>query len=222
MRFMVFYPLLFGIIGRYLLPALEETSGFRLDLFSDYALAALTLMTPMVYGAIVGFSILDDRDDHILDSVKVTPLNLHQFLSFRICMAFIFSLAACTFVMWFSDIGELSWMDILGVAFLASLSAPLTGLLINAFSKNKIEGFAVMKGLGTVILIPVVSLYFTDAKEIIFAIIPPFWPAKVISSALRPEGWTYLTYSQYYFIGLAYVVILNGLVYRFFLHRIET
>lgn len=222
MRFMVFYPLLFGFIGRYLLPLLEETSGFSLEFFGDYALAALTLMTPMVYGAVIGFSILDDRDDHILNSIKVTPLSIHQFLSFRLIMGFLFSMASCVFVMWFSDIGELAWRDILGVSFLASWSVPLTGLLINAYSKNKIEGFAVMKGMGTLLLIPIVSLYFTDAVELFFGIVPPFWPAKVISSVLNPEGRTYLSYQQYYVFGLAYVLILNVLVYRFFLRRVET
>jgi len=221
MRFMVFYPVLFGAIGRYVLPALEEPAGFQVDLLADYILAALALITPMIYGAVIGFSILDDRDDHILSSIKVTPLSIHQFLSFRIAMVLVFSFAACIFVLWFSNIGGLSWGDKIVVAFLATLSAPMTGFLINALSKNKIEGFAVMKGLGMVVVVPVVAVYFTDATELFFSVIPGFWPAKVISSAVRTDEMMYLNYRLYFSIGLIYALILNLLVYRFFLRRAE-
>lgn len=219
MKFMLVYPFIFGAIGRYLLPVVAENTGFVIAFYADLILVVLALIIPTVYGAILGFSIMDDREDHILSSIKVTPLSLHHFLSFKVVMVSLFSFLSSIFVIYFSDIGGLPMRSIVSISFLAALSAPMTGLLINAFSKNKIEAFAIMKGLGTTILFPILSLFFFDGKEFFFSFVPGFWPAKAISTLIRGEGLLPLTFNQYYFIGLIYVVLLNILVYRFFLAR---
>jgi len=220
MRFMLFYPLLFGLIGRYALPAIAETSDFAIEPNADFILAVLALITPLAFGALTGFSILEDRDDHIVNSIRVTPLTFNQFMSFRMVMVYILTFVACVFVMWFSDIGDLAWRDILVVAFLASFSAPVTGLVINIFSHNKIEGFAIMKLLGMIIILPVISLIFTDAKELFFAVVPPFWPAKMISSVIRGDEAMYLNYSLYFWLGLGYAVLVNALSYVRFIKKV--
>ena len=217
MGFMVFYPILFGIIGRFFLPWIAETSGFSINNYADLILVILTLMTPQIYGALTGFSILDDRDDNILTSIKITPLSIHQFLSFRLMVVIILTFVACIYVMWFSDIGNLPIENILAIAFLASLAAPMTGLFINALSHNKIEGFAVMKATGIILIFPIIAMFFVDRKELFFSFAPGFWPAKAISSLIRGEGILFLTYNQYYFIGLLYVILLNIIVYKVFL-----
>lgn len=219
MGFMVFYPILFGIIGRYLLPWIADISDFTIDYYEDLILVILTLMTPQIYGALTGFSILDDRDDNVLTSIRVTPLSIHQFLSFRLIVVVIITFIACTYVMWFSDVGEIPIENILAIAFLASLEAPMTGLFINSLSHNKIEGFAVMKGSGIIIIFPIIAMFFIDKKELIFSFAPGFWAAKTISSLIRGEGVLLLTYNQYYFIGLVYVILLNIIVYKIFLSR---
>lgn len=219
MSFMLIYPLFFGALGRYLLPWLAESGSFNVDLYADFALAVLALMTPVIFGAVLAFSILDDRDDHILTSIKVTPLSLHQFLSFRLALVFSVSFMACTFVLWFANIGYVVFPSILAISFLASLAAPMLGLVINALASNKIEGFAVMKGMGMLMLFPLIALFFFDYKELFFAIAPGYWPAKVISSIVRGEGLLLMTVNQYYFIGLAYAITVNILAYRFFLKR---
>ncbi len=219
MKFMLFYPILFGVIGRYFLPWIADSSGFQISHYQDLILVILTLMTPHIFGALVGFSILDDRDDNILSSVKITPLSIHQFLSFRLLMVLFFSFIATLFVMWFSDIVDLSIGSMIAVSFLASLAAPMTGLFINAFSYNKIEGFAVMKGTGTILVFPIIALFFLDKKELFFSFAPGFWPAKALSSLIRGDGVLFLTYYQYYFIGLIYVILLNLIIYKVFLQK---
>jgi len=220
MRFMLVYPILFGLIGRYALPAIAETSDFAIEPYADFILAALTMITPIAFGALIGFAILEDRDDNIIDSINVTPLSFNQFMSFRLIMVIIFSFAACIFVIWFSDIFALSWGEIIVIAGLTSLSAPVTGLIINIFSRNKIEGFAIMKLMGMIIIIPVISLAFSDAKELFFGIVPAFWPAKMISATVRGDDLVYLNYNLYLWIGLGYALIVNTVSYRIFNNKV--
>jgi len=220
MRFMLLYPIIFGLAGRYALPAIAKSSNFNIAANADFIIAVLALMTPLMFGAIIGFSILDDRDDNIIDSIKVTPLNFNHFMSFRLIMVYLFSFAACIFVMWFAAVGGLTWPQILIVSFLASLSAPVSGLVINIFASNKIEGFAIMKLIGIIVILPVVALLFTDGKELFFAVIPAFWPAKMISAVIRGNEQMFLNYNLYFWIGFVYVMILNLIGYRSFENKV--
>lgn len=218
MGFMLVYPIIFGLLGRYFLPWVSEKYGFNFVPFNDLILVILVLFVPIAYGALIGFSILEDRDDNVLTNIKVTPLSLHQFLSFRLIAVYLLCVVATIFVMWFSKVGNISMKYIISISLLASLEAPISGLLINSFARNKIEGFAVMKVGGSIMIFPIVALFFRGARELFFSFAPGFWSAKAISSIIR-GGNLYLSYNQYYFIGLLYMIILNILSYLLFIKK---
>ncbi len=220
MLFMLFSPLFYIMIGRFIIPHLAQANDFDVMMIADYILVGLTLMSPLLYGALLGFSILDDRDDNILNSIRVSPLSINMFLSFRILMTLFLSFLSVMAVIYFSDIVIIPFKDIILIAFLASISTPLSAFFINVVANNKIEGFAVMKGFSTVLLIPIIALYFTDYKELFFAIFPGYWPAKIISIVIRGEDFSFLSYNIYYIIGIMYIIVLNVIVYRLFLKKI--
>jgi fluoroquinolone transport system permease protein len=66
----------------------------------------------------------------------------------------------------------------------------------------------------------IIALFFNGARELFFSFAPGFWSAKLISSVVR-GGCLYLTYNQYYIVGLVYMIILNILAYRLFMNRIR-
>lgn len=210
LSFMVAYPLIFGLLGRYGLRYIENASGMSLLPYTDIILVVLTLVTPNIFGALLGFSILDDRDDHILESVQVTPLSVAGFLAFRVLFVMLLSFASTLFVMWFVEIGGLTLWSMVTVSLLSALATPATGLLINALATNKVEGFVAMKGVvGILIVFPVVALFFMDFKELLFALAPGFWPAKVLSSLVRGQGVLPLSTAQYYWFGTLYAICAN-------------
>ncbi len=222
LSFMIAYPLIIGLVGRYGLRYIERTSGMSLLPYTDIILVVLTLVTPNIFGALLGFSILDDRDDHIFESVQVTPLSVAGFLAFRILVVMILSFVSTLFVMWFVEIGNLTWWEIFTVSFLSSLAAPATGLLINALATNKVEGFVAMKGVvGILIVFPVVGLFFVDSKELFFALAPGFWPAKVLSSLVRGQGVLLLSTAQYYWFGVLYALVANFAMSRAFRRKVR-
>lgn len=223
LSFMLLYPLVIGLIGRYGLPIFENAAGMSFAPYTDIVLVLLALLTPQIFGALLGFSILDDRDDHILTAVQVTPLSVWGFLLFRVFLVSFLSFGGTLFIIWFTGWGDLTFGNMAAVSFLVTLGAPVTGLLINATANNKIEGFVAMKGVISILLIfPVVSLFFLDAKELFFALTPGFWPAKVISALVRGEGILRLTLNQYYWWGLAYAVVLNFVLARALRMRLIT
>ncbi len=222
MLFMLVYPLIFGALGRWGLPWFAEQAGFYLDPYHPLIMGILAILAPHIYGATAGFSILEDRDDHILTSVRVTPLSTAAFLAFRLIMVTAMAFLTNLFVLWFSNIPGLGLSQMLLASFLSCLIAPMCALLINAFASNKVEGFVILKGLmGTAIILPAFGLFFHDAKELFFAIAPGFWPAKIVSSVMHGGDMLFLNTALYFWLGLAYIAVLTLGSARLFAKRVE-
>jgi fluoroquinolone transport system permease protein len=75
-----------------------------------------------------------------------------------------------------------------------------------------------MKAGGSIIIFPIIGLFFRNIKELYFSFALGFWPAKAISIMIKGDI-NYLSYNQYYFIGLLYMVILNILSYKLFINK---
>lgn len=218
--FMLVYPLLLAAIGRFLVPLISDQLGFSLSPWYHAILSALALITAKISGAIVGFSILDDRDDNILLAVKVAPMTLEAFIGLKLLLVYLFSFIGCAFVIWFSNLTPLTSGVILGISALSAFEGPLVALLINCFASNKIEGFAAIKSLNALVVFPIVALFMKGAKEFIFAFEPGFWPAKALSLAVLNQEAFQLTYQGYFWIGLAYVLVANVAAYLWFKRRV--
>ena len=217
--FILVYPLLMGAAGRYLVPMIERRMGSDLSPTYPIILVALSMISAKIAGAVVGFSILDDRDDNILYTVQVAPLSMEVFIGLKLLLVYILSVIGTIFVLWFSNLGQLPLGTIISISLLAAIQAPLLALLINYVASNKVEGFAAIKGLNVLVVFPVVALFFHDIKEFLFAIEPSFWPAKALYGALTgvPQQ---LSYNGYYIVGLGYGLLATYLTYRGFAKKV--
>jgi fluoroquinolone transport system permease protein len=221
--FMLAYPFLFGALGAFAVPAVLDQFAIAVDpkLLADIVLVLLAMMTPIIFGFVVGFSIMDDRDDHIIDSIITSPLEVFWFIWIKLIMIYIFSFIATIIIFYMTFIGlELSfdifWRFILIAAVISLVSIQFT-LLINAIAKNKIEGFAVVKGMGILAIVPVASLFITDWREYFFGLIPQFWPAKAISANFNELN---LVWWVYFLIGAVVISVTNWLLYKWFERKV--
>jgi len=220
-RFIIAYPPVFGVIIRYVIPFAEKHAGRSFAPFYHVILAALILVISRISGAVLAFSILDDRDDNVLYAVRVAPLTFEFFTGLKMLLVFLLSFTGTILAVCIAGLMDISAGILLEISFLSALSAPLVALLINCVASNKVEGFAGIKAFNGLVIVPIVSLFFLDKKEFLFAFEPGFWPAKAFSAALIGQDIFQLGYSQYYLIGLVYVVILNIVVYQAFKKKIE-
>lgn len=107
-----------------------------------------------------GFMLLDERDDDTLTALRVTPASLQGFTFYRLLTGF--ALSVLYILVTTPPTGLLSLADTLRAvpaAFLASLFAPLTAMLLGALASNKVEGFAVMKGFGLLMMGPLMAYF---------------------------------------------------------------
>ena len=219
---MIIYPLILGGLGKYVIDN---------NIVEDQAMGVTAMFMAIIagfaYGAMAGFSLLDDRDDQVFASIQISPISLDYYIWFKVLFAYLFATLSGFFIIWFTGVIPLSPGDILLVAMLAALQTPITAFLINAFANNKVEGFITMKATGFLLILPVAGFFFLDAKEWLFAIAPGHWPAKVVQHALlQPQidaGLIQMNlgFYQYAALGVAYNVVLIIAIYRFFKKKNE-
>lgn len=217
------WPFLIGLMGRYFID-----SGTVDQTVSEMVIIALTLMSGMIFGAMAGFSILDDRDDHVFVSISISPLNVQAYVIFKVLFVYVMAVLSGIITVYIAGGLGFEWWQVVLVASLTALQAPMNAFLINAFASNKVEGFVTMKATGFLLIFPVFSYLFLDWKEWLFAIAPGFWPAKAVQTLLFKDAISggfiemNLSFWPYLFIGFAYNLFLVVFMYSFFRKRTQT
>jgi len=217
--FLLIYPVILALAVRFGVPFAENKFGFPLTSYNHIIIGALLLFTTVLTGTVIAFSILDDRDDKILYAVDVSPVSFDTFIGLRFFMCFILTYISCILAIWIAGIAVPLYAMLL-ISISISLFSSLSAMFINCFSNNKIEGFAVMKGGGSIIIFPIVAMFFTDKKEFFFGFEPNFWTVKALGVAMQPNMDFNLSFGLYYTIGLVFVIALNFLIYKTFKRKI--
>jgi fluoroquinolone transport system permease protein len=242
--FMLVYPLIMIVFVGYLIPLILVRSGVDSS-SADYALSMLIVFVfvlcigGFISGALLGFSLLENKDDQTIKAIALSPITLRGYTLFKSIYVFIFGLIGnLVFVLslqsWFADafnfsyagiqfgLNELQLLDVIAFAFVTSLFTPTAGTLIAAIAKNKIEGFAFMKTAGIVVLIPALILMttFQDGKQFLLGLSPNFWPVKAMMTMILPMNHAAdLPYYVYLTIGSVYMVVIGYMSLEFFIKR---
>ena len=168
---------------------LETQVGFALEPYYPLILGWYFLMVPILIGSVLGFMLLDERDNHTLTALLVTPLSLRNYLAYRIGVPLVLVTAVEFAMLPFVNLGPIPWSALVPIAVLAALEAPIFALLVASIAQNKVQGFAVMKALGSVQFAPIVGWFIAPPWQYLAGIVPVYWPAKAVweASAGRPS-----------------------------------
>lgn len=190
-------------LGEWLLSSYE----FLLDPYLPLILSFfIILQVPFLFGVVFGLLILDEKDDRVLMILQVTPATLQGYIRYRIISVIIFSLLYIMLILTASGFIDYCYLPgFIPIAVLGGTFAALSLFFLIAFANNKIEGLAIMKGMGILMLGPLAA-YFVDSQwQLLLGVLPSYWPAKafwMISEGRN--GWIYIL------IGLIYNVVLTS------------
>jgi fluoroquinolone transport system permease protein len=229
LRWIILLPLLIALLARWFLPAILQRieSLLALDLLAYYPplmAYVLLLLVPNLIGFVTGFLLLDQRDDRTLVALQVTPLSLNGYLAYRLTMPVLLSLFLTLLVLPLSGLVSLSFPLLFLVALSAAPMAPIFALALAALSQNKVQGFALMKVSGIVLLPPLAAYFIQSNWHLLLGLVPTYWPAQSLWAAQRwmvaPNAatsfWLYLT------AALLYQLLITLLLARQFnkiMHR---
>jgi len=216
--FFVGYSVMLMVIAYFLVPYLTNVNV----LASHIVVITFILINAFMFGAITGFTLLDDQDDKVILSLRITTISMTYYLFIKLLISYLFGLIFTTLLV--SILGlfkDANLTHIVMILILAPLQGPMIALIINCFATNKVEGFVYMKFSGILIMIPIASLFLTNWTELFLAVIPGFWTARLISIELLPFDYL-LTPVIYFLLGVIVHLIFLTLFYKLYIKRITT
>jgi len=216
LRWLIFLPLFIVVVLRIAVPIatslLWERLGFDLRPYYELIASFLYLIMPLLVGMVLGFLLLDQRDDHTLTALQVTPLSLNGYLAYRISLPLLISFATNLIMVPLAGLGQLNWTAHLAAAVCSAPLAPIFALFNAAFAQNKVQGFAVMKASSVVSVPPLLAYFIPSGWQWLIGLIPTYWPVKVywLLQAGSGLGWLALA------AGLVYQTLLIALLLAWF------
>ena len=219
LAWMTAVPLLLGVLVRWLLPQTDSflAERFGIDFVPYHHLVAsyfFILLVPMIAGLVVGFLLLDERDDNTLSALLVTPLTPKAYLLYRLGLPVVLGTAMTAAAIAIAGLVTVGWTPLVAVLVLAAVETPVMSLFLAAFAENKVQGFALVKGLGAVLVAPVVAWFVEMPWQLLAGVVPSYWPLRAYWSAASPgaDFWIFLA------VGFAY----HGLLLVWLLRRFES
>jgi fluoroquinolone transport system permease protein len=185
LRGLLVVPLLVALAMRGLLPLVLARVGVLAEIDLGWLLAPMAGYTvvaiaPLIAGAVVGFLLLDQRDDQTLLALRVTPLPLGAYLTYRLAAPALAGLLATLAALAVAGGQGLGPSEALLAALAATPLAPLTALALAAFARNKLEGMALVKALNLLLVAPLAGLFLPEGWSLALAALPTFWVAQAI------------------------------------------
>ena len=183
-------PLSVALMLRVLIPAITNalaSNGFRLEPFYPLIVSGYLMTAPGIVGMVVGFMLLDERDARTFSALRVTPLSIRHYLAYRVTTPLIagtlMTLAAYPLV----GLTPMPLSVLLPITVVGGISAPTMALMLAIAAPNKVAGFAVVKVLNIINLLPLVAYFVPMPIQLFAGILPSFWPMRAFWAAADGE-----------------------------------
>ena len=204
LRWLVCVPIMWALLARWGVPVLTswlaERYAFDLRPYYPLLMSFIVLMVPTLVGAVVGFLLLDHRDDNTLTALQVTPLTVRGYLVYRTAVPIALSIVMIMAVIAIADVVSIGVVPALLAALQAAPAAPLYAVFVGAFAANKVQGFALLKAAGVLSWPPIFAFFVESEWQVAFGLDPLYWPVKLFWMLEAGESGAWI----YYIVGLGY------------------
>jgi fluoroquinolone transport system permease protein len=217
--FMVGYPWMMALVLRQLLPWLNARFADRFALSDYYPIAGcfMAVLVPYAMGLVLGFQLLEEKDEGSLVAVAVTPLSLDQYFVYRATLYGLVGLPLVLVLHQLLGVVAVPPDRLAVVAVAATPMLPLMALVIAGFAGNQVEGFAVMKGAGVLLVGPLASFFIPRPWDLLVGVLPTYWPIKAYFAATEGSGALFWVAAA---ASLVYPSACVAVLYRRFRRRV--
>jgi fluoroquinolone transport system permease protein len=185
----------------------------RPAILSDYYLLfdlLLALVTPYMLCFASAMMMLSENDENITGYLCVTPVGKKGYIVSRLIIPTAVSFLASVLIMLLCALTDWLFYELLLVCALASVVSAASSLLIVSFSHNRVEGMALGKMTGIVMLGLPVPFFLPSAYQYVFSPLPSFWIAKYsIENSII-----------YLFFAVLALFVWSVLLYRIFIRKV--
>jgi fluoroquinolone transport system permease protein len=180
----LFAPFLAGVAFKFGIPFLEKflTETFNKDMIiAPYYLLFdlfLSVMVPYLICFVSALVMLTETDENVSIYMAVTPLSKGGYLISRLVVPAIISYPVTMIILALFSLTNQGILFYLIAPFLNCLLSVIVALLITAVSTNKVEGLALGKGAGIIMLGLPVPFFISSSARYLFVFLPSFWTAE--------------------------------------------
>jgi fluoroquinolone transport system permease protein len=208
-------PIGLALLLRPLIPRVQEALlaevSFDLTAFYPLVMGGYLMTAPGMVGMVIGFLFLDERDARTLTALRTTPLSMRQYLGYRVALPLLLGTISTLIGYPLTGLTPLPLTSLLPIVIVAGLSAPLLALVLAVAAPNKVAGFAVVKVLNAVNLLPIVAYFVPPPVQFAAGIFPTYWPMRALWSAAVGEA-----FGGYLVLGCVASVVALTLAARLF------
>jgi len=179
-----FAPFLSGAVMYFGIPLIEKmvTEYFgKREIIGPYYLIfdlIMGIITSMMFCFAAAMIVLSEMDDNIAGYLCLTPLGNKGYLISRFGIPTVISMIITIVILSLFSLTSMPFLMIIAISVLASVIGMLIAFMIVALASNKVEGMAVSKLSGFLMMGAFGPFFLMGNEQYILSIVPTFWMAK--------------------------------------------
>ncbi len=182
----LFAPIFMGLFFKIGVPILEQ---FLFKYFNTTTILTpyyplfdllLSYMTPLMLSFSGIMVILEELDDGTAKYLFVTPLGKRGYFISRIGILTCLSILYNVILLAIFSLSDIPWYHMIIAAFLNAIFSIIIAMMVIAFAKNKVEGMALVKLSGFMIVGFLAAFFMKTPLGYIAGILPSFWMGRLI------------------------------------------
>lgn len=208
--------LILGVFG-FGVPALGHWAHTRYGMdwtpFRPFIAGFAAMLSPLLYGFMATFLVVDERDEGLIEYFRVTPLAAKGYLRHRLGMVWTLGTTGAALTLALLWPGGLACWLCLTMGIILGMQGMLFTLAISTLAGNKVEALALGKAAGLTLAFPALA-YFVDAPlRFLAAPLPHFWMGHLLRH-MAGDGAVLPTLMLAFGLHLAAILILLPLFFK--------
>ncbi|AKI97783.1 ABC transporter permease [Kosmotoga pacifica] len=170
----------------------ESELGRKLPPLSLYGFVLVILGSFLFGGMIIGFNIIEEKEQETLKALRVTPMRTFDFITGRSLIGFLAPIFHAFVVVWILGISNFNPLMLLVITISGSVIGVVFGFWIGVISTNQMNGIANMKISFFVLVLPVfLAMTLPEKSHIFLYWAPTYWTfVSVKNLLLELQTWS--------------------------------
>lgn len=177
----ILVPVLMGGTFHFGIPVLEQylcQTFHESPILAPYYLIfdlTIAVMTPMMFAFAGVMTTLEELDNGTARYLMVTPIGKSGYLASRIFLPATLSIVYCVIAVYFFGLSHMTLLMNIVISIFCSMTGIIVALFVIAFAGNKVEGMALIK-LSGIMILGIPAVFFLPSPIVYFAgVFPSYW-----------------------------------------------
>jgi predicted permease len=207
-------PVFMVLILRYFVPQLTRQFPAVAE-YHPLIMMFGAIQCAVMFGFIVSFITLDEKDEHVMQVIRILPISTFYFIIYRLSFATVFSALGAFLMISLSGLAYPGFTASIMLSLQYGLLAPVIILTIVTYAQNKVEGMAYFKGVDLLLIMPILAFVLGGISRYLFMPIPAYWTYTLYDTLLKGQSpWLI------FLIGLLVYGLVIALLFAAFRKRV--